>query len=237
MELETVMRTTAAVRQYTDDPLDDATLYAILDDARFAPNGGNRQSWHVIVVRDPATKRRLADLYEVGMREYAGFTRAGLVPFVASEAHWRNPPGAEPTPAIDLEAARQVPVPPGSTDHLVAAPVLLVITLDLTNVSAVDTGLDRLPLTAAASVFPFAQNILLAARDRGYGGHLTSVLSRCEPEVKALLGIPDDHVLATMVPLGRPVHQVTRLRRIPVEDFATVGRFDGAPLEPPAGKS
>ena len=98
MELSRVMRTTPSTRKFTDDPVPDDVLYAILDDARFAPNGGNRQSWHVIVVRDPGRKRRIAELYDLGMREYAGHVRAGKVPFRASEAYWRNPPDAKPDP-------------------------------------------------------------------------------------------------------------------------------------------
>jgi nitroreductase len=108
--------------------------------------------------------------------------------------------------------------------------VLLVITLDLTNVSAVDSGLGRLSIGAGASVYPFAHNILLAARARGYGGHFTTVLARQEPELRKLLGIPEDHALATLVPLGRPVKQLTRLARRPVESFTTLERFEGPPL-------
>src|SRR4051812_14036548 len=80
VELRDVMRTTPATREFTDDDLPDDILYGILDDARFAPNGSNRQAWRVIVVRDPEKKRRIADLYELGGREYAAHTRAGLVP-------------------------------------------------------------------------------------------------------------------------------------------------------------
>ena len=54
MELSEVMRTTFSCRQWTDEPVDDATIYRILDNARFAPNGGNRQGWHVTVVKDRA---------------------------------------------------------------------------------------------------------------------------------------------------------------------------------------
>ena len=43
----------APTRRFTADPLPDEVLYRILEHARFAPNGGNRQAWHVIVVRDP----------------------------------------------------------------------------------------------------------------------------------------------------------------------------------------
>ena len=52
MELYDVMTTTFSCREFTDEPLPDATLYRILERARFAPSGGNRQGWHVIIVRD-----------------------------------------------------------------------------------------------------------------------------------------------------------------------------------------
>ncbi len=93
MELREVMTTTPATREFSDEPLPDSILYAILDQARFAPNGGNRQAWHVIVVRDAARKQRIAELWELAQREDHAFYAAGLVPFVASEAYWRNPPG------------------------------------------------------------------------------------------------------------------------------------------------
>jgi nitroreductase len=230
MDLTTAMRTTPATRQFTDQPVSDEILYQILDDARFAPNGGNRQAWHVIVVRDAARKARLAQLYDLGLREYAAHATAGLIPFLASEAFGRNPPVGESNPAIDLAAARQVPLPAGSTDYLANVAVQLIITLDLSAISAVDSGLGRLSISAGASVYPFAHNILLAARARGLGGHFTSVLARQEPAVRELLGIPDEHVLATMLPIGYPVREVTKLSRRPVEDFCRLETMDGEAL-------
>ena len=55
MDLTEALRTTGAVREFTDEPVDDATVYRLLETARFAPNGGNRQAWRVVVVQDPAT--------------------------------------------------------------------------------------------------------------------------------------------------------------------------------------
>jgi len=52
MDLYEVMRITHAAREFTDEPLPDDTLYRILDNARFAPSGGNRQGTHITVVRD-----------------------------------------------------------------------------------------------------------------------------------------------------------------------------------------
>jgi nitroreductase len=75
--------------------------------------------------------------------------------------------------------------------------------------------------------------VLLAARDLGYGGCITSVLVRQEPAVKRLLNIPDEYVLAATVVLGKPEREITKLRRDPVDSFATYDRFDGAPVTAP----
>ncbi|TAL03043.1 MAG: nitroreductase, partial [Porticoccaceae bacterium] len=64
MELDEVMRTTFAAREYTGEPLPDAVLYRILDNARFAPSGGNRQGNRVIIVKSQATRAALARLAE-----------------------------------------------------------------------------------------------------------------------------------------------------------------------------
>ncbi|HXY93822.1 MAG TPA: nitroreductase family protein [Acidimicrobiia bacterium] len=223
MELSRAMRTTPSTREFTDDPLPDDVLHQILDDARFAPNGGNRQGWRVVVVRDPATKARIAELYDLGMREYMAFNRAGLVPFSAADADKDAPP------PVDLEAAREIPLPMDAS-YFATVPVLLVILLDLAHVAAVDCGLDRLSLSAGASVYPFAHNILLAARAAGYGGHFTTVLARQEPALRELLGYELPYALATMIPLGKPVKEITKLRRLPVEEFTSRERFDGAPF-------
>ena len=45
-----------------------------------------------------------------------------------------------------------------------------------------------------------------------------------------LLGAPATHGLAAVVMLGLPERQVTKLTRRPVEDFATIDRYDGPPL-------
>ncbi|HLG67271.1 MAG TPA: nitroreductase family protein [Acidimicrobiales bacterium] len=225
MELRHAMRTTPATREFADADVSDEVLYRILDDARFAPNGGNRQAWKVIVVRDRAVRQEIGRLYDLGMREYMAHLRAGLVPFAAADAHRRT------EPAVDLDEARRTPLP-APQSHLAEAPVLLVVLLDLANCSAVDTGLDRLSITAGASVYPFAHNILLAARSHGLGGHFTSVLTRQEPALRRLLGIPEGFAVATVLPIGKPVREVTRLRRAPVEEFTAVGSFDGPRFAP-----
>src|ERR1039458_8805632 len=81
MELTDALRTTGSVRAFLDESVSDEVLYAILDDARFAPSGGNRQAWHVIVVKDSLRRRALRDLYLDGWHDYIAHVLAGLVPF------------------------------------------------------------------------------------------------------------------------------------------------------------
>lgn len=214
MEFDDVLRTTGATRQFTDDPLPDHILARILDTARFAPSGGNRQGNRVVVVRNPETKQALAELSAPGLRRYAAQQRNGENP-------WNplHPPGVS---AAEIAA---VEVPPGGP--LVEAPVVLVICVDLGVVAALDQDLDRIGVVAGASVYPFAWSILLAARNEGYGGVLTTMAIPQEPMIKELLAIPERFAVAAVVPLGRPVRQVRKLTRKSVAEIATRERFDG----------
>jgi nitroreductase len=73
-------------------------------------------------------------------------------------------------------------------------------------------------------------NILLAARNEGFGGVLATVTVAEEPRVKELLGIPDDYAVAALLPIGKPVKQARKLTRKPVWQIATRERFDGEPF-------
>ncbi len=227
MELTDALRTTGAVREFTDEPVDDATVHRLLDTARFAPNGGNRQAWRVVLVRDPSVRRHLRDLYLPGWYEYLAQVSAGLTPWAVvtdREAERRAVDGAT---EIAASAARG---PGGFAEHLDEVPVLLVLLADFTRLATVDRDLERYTMVGGASIYPFAWSILLAARDLGLAGVMTTMVVREEPAVKELLGVPEPFAVAGVLALGHPVHQPTRLRRGPVEEFATVDGFDGPPL-------
>jgi nitroreductase len=219
MELAEVMRTTFACRRFTDEPMPGDVLYRILDNARFAPTGGNRQGQRVIVVRDREVRRRLADLCRPTMAVYAAQVQRG-------EAPWNT---IVPT-RVDVEAAARRPLESPFFDSFPDVPAMLVIAVDLSVVASMDRHLDRVGVISGASVYPLVQNILLAARNEGYGGVLTTALAAREPEAQELLGLPRHMAVAALVPLGRPVRQLTRLRRRRVEEFTTLDRFDGSPL-------
>src|ERR1700681_1013619 len=230
MEINEVLRTTGAVRDFLPDPVDDDVVYRLLETARFAPNGGNRQAWHVVVVRDPARKAALRDLYLPGWYEYLAQSAAGLVPWAPitdTEAERRAM--GEAASFADAAAAG----PGGFAEHLDEAPVLLVVLADLRKLATVDRDADHYTLVGGASVYPFVWSVLLAARGEGLAGVMTTMVVRREPEVRAVLDVPDHMVVAALGALGRPVPQPRKLPRLAVEDFTTVDGFDGPALRGP----
>ena len=235
MDLIDTLRSTGAVREFTDQPVDDAAVARILDTARFAPSGANAQAWRVVLVKDPAVRTRLRDLYLPGWADYLTMSAAGLRPWAPV-----NDPRAEAAAlAVASEQAAALAagsdqggpaVAGGLAAHLDEAPVLLALFADLSALAAVDRDLDRYSFAGGASIYPFAWNVLLAARAEGLGGVITTMLIREEGAVKELLGAPDPLALAAVIALGHPVRQPRRLQRRPVPAFTTVDRVDGTPF-------
>ena len=224
MELYEVMRTTFAARSFTGDPLPDDVLYRILDHARFAPSGGNRQGWHVVVVRDADTRNALADLAIPAAKRYVAQIAAGQSP-------WNS---VEPLAVGPEEIERTEPMP-RLHESFRQAPVVLVVCVDLRRVASLDQYLERVGVISGASIYPFAWNILMAARHEGFGGTITTLAIAQEGKIKELLGVPENVAVCAVMPLGRPPKQLTKLRRGSVEGFTVHERWNGEALAPPTG--
>jgi nitroreductase len=226
LDLVDTLRSTGAVRDFEPDPVPDEVLARILDTARFAPSGGNRQGWRVVVVQDPEVRAALRDLYVSGWYEYLAMGAAGLVP-------WAPVTDREAEAAALAEAPRFAEAgvaAPGFAETLHTAPALLLVLADLSALAAVDRDLPRYTLAGGASIYPFVWSILLAARSEGLAGVMTTMPVRREPDMRALFTIPDTVAVAALVVLGRPVRVPRRLRRDPVPAFTWVDRYEGAPF-------
>jgi nitroreductase len=230
MEIADALRTTGAVRDFLPDPVGDDVVYRLLDAARFAPNGGNRQAWRAVVVRDRVLKTTLRDLYLPGWYEYLAQSAAGLVPWAPITDREAEGKAIEQSGAMAAAAAAG---PGGFAEHLDEVPVLILVLADLGKLATVDRDLAHYTIVGGASVYPFVWSILLAARAEGLAGVMTTMVVRREAEVRAAFEIPDHVTVAALVALGHPVRQARRLRRAAVDEFATVDRFDGPALRAP----
>ena len=222
MELYEVMRTTFAAREYTGEDIPNEALYEILDNARFAPSGGNRQGNHVIIIRNKETREELVRILEPPAKRYNAQVRAG-----------ENPWNAISETAVSTEVIADTPAPNRLMQPYIKASCLLAVALDLRVVASMDQYLDRVGVISGASIYPFVWNILLAARQAGFGGTITTLASAEEPKIQKLLKLPSHFAIASIIPLGKPIKQLTKLKRRPVEDIATHDTFDGTPFLKP----
>ena len=219
MELYEVMRTTFAAREFTDQPVSDETIAKILEEARFAPSGGNRQGWKVLVVREESSRAVLRELIAPQMQRYVAQVKAGEAPLNTINVS-----------QVSDEEVAATQVPQQMLDNLTGAPVLLLVFVDLSVVASFDSHLDRVGVISGASIYPFVWNILLAARHEGLGGTLTTFAAGAEADVKAHFDVPDEMALAAMIPMGQPVKQLTKLTRKPVADFVRKEHWHGETL-------
>jgi nitroreductase len=226
MELREALRTTGSIRRFSAEPVSDKTIYSILDDGRFAPSGGNRQAWRVVVVKDRDRRRSMAAAYLDAWHDHVAHHLADLTPFspLATEDERR-------AAASQRGAAEARSDPDGFAETLADVPVLLVVLANLSVVAAMDRDLDHYHIVGGASIYPFVWSILLAAHERGVGGVMTTMAAKNESTLQAILEVPETMIVAAVIALGYPEQpRPTKLSRQAVEEFTTVDTLHGEPL-------
>jgi nitroreductase len=204
------LATTRAIRRYRPGPIPEDDLASILWHATRAPSGSNRQPTRYVVLREGPTAAAAKALIGRGARAAWGSKRAG-------DGYDRGT-GADP----DSPKARMARSMQAYVDGFEEVPVVvLVCALPRRAAQGLQVG---------ASVYPACQNLLLAARARGYGGTMMMWHLLVEDELRALLGIPTDVLLAATITLGQPAGRHGPVRRLPLADVV----YDGAWGEPAA---
>ena len=207
MQLSDLICSTHTCRYYKPDPLPPALIARVVDAARWAPSGGNRQPLSVVVVRDHAQKVALRDLYLPIWNTYVEGLRSGSVRLGARSS--------------TIDSANYF------AQHMAEIPVLLLVCARLADVHPTDNQLGRLSIVGGASVYPAVQNMLLTARNEGLGSALTTLHCALEPQIKPLFNIPEAVSLAAVVMLGWPVQPFpSKLTRRPLGEMMFDGKFD-----------
>jgi len=209
------LATTRAIRRYRDEDVPDDALQAMLFAATRAPTGSNRQPFRFLVLRHGANAVEAKRLIGESARR-AWATKQHDDGYAAGS-------GA----LADSPKARMARTMRAYVDGFERAPVLVLPCLVRYR--------DPTP-TEGASIYPACQNLLLAARALGYGGVLTGFHVAVEPELRALLGIPDGVFMAATITLGRPAGRHGPVRRRPLSEVVFEGAWDApAPwaVDPP----
>jgi nitroreductase len=208
------MRCAPSTRHFTDEPVPRELLERVFENARFAPSGGNRQGWRVIVVTDRELRRRMRELYEQPWEDYMVKT-GGRAALDAGEASG--------LPAGRLRMLRGADEFAHNFD---AVPVHLVVCAQLESLVITDAELNRPSIVGGASIYPFVHNVLLGLRHEGLGAAFTTLLVPAEPQLRELLEIPEGFAVAGHISVGyRDGEWPRKLTRNPVAEFVFGERF------------
>ena len=189
MEFQDVVSTLRAMRRLHPDPVPEEDIWKILDTAIMAPSGGNTQPWNFVIIRDRATKEKIGEWYLDAWDKTYGPNRDAMK--------------ADPNMVRTFNSADHL------ANNLADAPVLILVTRKTDGM--------RLGTMGGASIYPAVQNLMLQARELGYGTTLTTLHMWHEKEVKELLGIPDGIETVALIPIGKPKGKFGKPARIPAE--------------------
>ena len=176
--VDLALTTTRAVRRRLDleRPVDDQIILDCIDIAEQAPTGGNQSSRRWIVVRDPEIKQELAELYRDAV---GGFM---------IEARDRLAGTDHPSAPVVRSAAHLA-------EHLAEVPVIVIPAIVGRHDGSGAPGLFD-------SVIQSAWSFCVALRARGLGSAWTTAVLAKAPELKELLGIPDEITEIAMLPVA-----------------------------------
>ena len=204
MPLAEAMTTQRAVRRVRPDPVADEVVLRCLELALEAPTGSNGQNWEFVVVKDAAAKAALAAQYRRSWKVYGGLGR-----------RFRR----------DAQTARILRSVQWQVEHFEQIPVVIVCCL------RGGPRLPFLPLPAVAlsshygSIYPSAQNLLLAARAMGLGGALITLPLWSTTAARRILGLPLTVEPCCIVTLGWPLGRYGRKARKAVGSVVHLDRY------------
>jgi nitroreductase len=172
------LTTTRAVRLRLDleRPVDDEIIYDCIDIAEQAPSGGNQGSRRWVVVRDPAVKAKIAELYMATGGEFMIGARDRL----DGTGH--------PQEKVMKSAAHLA-------EHLAEVPAIVIPTI-----IGVHDGSGRPGLFD--SVIQSVWSFCVALRARGLGTSWTTAILGERDALREMLGVPEGNTQIAMIPVG-----------------------------------
>ncbi len=200
-----------SIRRFKPTPIPDEYVEKIIEAARWAMSGANAQPWEFIVVKDKAVKHKIVDLYAE-----------------SQQRTW----DIEKTRIKELRHLAFVDGPPTDSSGFEDAPVFIVVCGDPRTVQATVLITHFLPNEGGQAAH-FLKNMAnatmmlhLAAAALGLGSRWVSINCTMETPLKALLGVPEELTIPTVVPVGYPAYEPAPSYRRALKEIVHFERYD-----------
>ncbi len=188
MDVIEAMESCIAMRYLKEDPIPEADLERLIYAATRASSPGNSQGWEFVVLSDPEKKAEIGAAVDAAMSPVFD-----ALPEAEDGVENRMYKGAAhlaknfaKVPAWILVCGRKIYPPSAPTEAFMYS-----------------------------TVYPAAQNLIVAARSMGLGTTFTTFQMAAEPAIRKTLAIPDDVHLCVMVAVGYPERPFGPVRRKP----------------------
>lgn len=205
-----------SIRRFKPDPIPDECIEKMLEAARWAQSGANAQPWEFIVVKDTETKNKIVEIYSKQVKQSWDIEKT-------REKELRQPAYREGPHAGPLGFKN--------------APVFILVCGDPRTVQASVLSTHFIhneggPMAHFLKNIANATQILhLAAAACGLGSQWVSINSVTEIHLKALLGVPDELAIHTLVPVGYPAYEPPPPYRRELKEMVHYERFDPARIK------
>ncbi|MEO1059877.1 MAG: nitroreductase family protein [Actinomycetota bacterium] len=206
MDVFEAMSTCRAMRYLRPDPVEDELIEQVVTAATWAPSPGNSQGRDIVVVTDPAKKEPIAEAIAAVMADRV--------------AAMERP---DRTHRLMLDG----------TGHLVETLATCPVLIFVCGRAIYPYGAPRESFVWS-SIYPAAQNLIVAARALGLGTVFTTFQGVAEPVIRETLAIPDDVHIGCMIPMGWPERNFGPVNRVPYDQVVHRDGWQGD-LRPPPG--
>ena len=199
------------IRKYKSDPVADEDILKIIECARWAQSGGNGQSWEFIIVKDQATKEKMAEI-EQGYHEMV----------------WQ----IERTRVREIRHLAYLDGPPTSPPAFMNAPVVIVVLGDPRTTQASILATHFLHNEGGPkghflkNIANATQILQLAAASLGLASMWVSVNEISEGPLRKLLDIPEELSIHTLVPVGYAAIDPKPTYRRGLEEIVHYEKYD-----------
>jgi nitroreductase len=201
-----VMYTMRAMRRLKPDAVPLELIRKVIEAGTQAPSGQNTQPWRFLVLTEPADKQFVQQRYYAAMK-----LRFGNVKLDPND----------PSPIVRTWRAAQY-----LAEHLHETPVLLFVCGRRDWPAAIPEQYRTYKAPPSyGSVYPCAQNMLLACRALGLGASLTTAHVLFEEELQERFGVPDEYGMVAMLPIGYPKGRFGSVTRTRGEELTYYGRW------------
>ncbi len=206
-DLEELIKTRRSIRRWTPDEVPDEMLKKAVELATWAPNGGNYQGWHFVIVKNRETIMRMADAVQ---------SVADLIASWPEAKTWE-----EEVARYQKNASffRKAPAVIGLfiSDYRSVMDKVLLAREPLDTVASRIMGFRRTAPTAVQSASAAATTMLLAFHQMGLGAIWLASPLMAKKEIEAILKVPSELNLVCLIAVGYPDESPQKERK-PVEE-------------------